>query len=301
MRLALLQHACAEDPEVNLRHAEALIREAADQGAELVITPELFLSRYFCFEEDEAHFRLAEPIPGPRTRRLGEVARACRVHLHASLFERRAPGLFHNTSVLFNPEGEIVERYRKMHIPDDPSYYEKFYFTPGDRGWRVAPAGDVRLGMLVCWDQWFPEAARLTAMRGADLLVYPTAIGYLAGEPEPEQRRQQEAWITVQRGHAIANGVFVAAVNRVGREGELTFWGGSFVVDPGGEILAQAGQTREQILTVDCDPARLDAIRPSWPFFRDRRIDAYRELTERYLDPPPPSPKPGVDLGDEHR
>ncbi len=265
-----------------------MIRDAAGQGAKLIVTPELFLSRYFCQTEDEANFALAEPIPGPATRRLGELAKELGVTISASLFERRAAGVYHNTSVMIDSSGRITDKYRKMHIPDDPRFYEKYYFTPGDLGFGVQHVGEVCTGMLICWDQWFPEAARLTAMRGAEVLLYPTAIGWWdsdQGGETPEDREQQfEAWRTIQRSHAIANGVYIVAANRIGREDELLFWGGSFVADPGGVVIAQAPRDEAAVLVVDCPMARIDELRRGWPFFRDRRIDAYEGLTRRLLD-----------------
>ena len=286
LRLGLVQQACGDSPSVNRARCIELIREAAAKGAGLVVTPELFTTRYFPQREDPAAFDLAEPIPGPTTQQLGEVAAGLGIHIAASLFERRAAGLYHNSSVMIGPDGGIAARYRKMHIPDDPGFYEKFYFTPGDAqpAWAVTPAAGANAGMLICWDQWFPEAARLAALSGAQVLLYPTAIGWSDGEPAEEQQRQREAWITMQRSHAIANGVFVCAVNRVGREGEINFWGTSFVADPGGTILAEAPTDREQAMVVDCDLGRIEHIRRMWPFLRDRRVDAYGSLTRRYGD-----------------
>ncbi len=285
-RIGLVQHACGDSTQANTDRCIELIRQAAEAGARLVVTPELFTTRYFPQAEDPAAFDLAEPVPGPTTQRLGELAAQLGIYISASLFEKRAAGLYHNSSVMIGPDGAIVQRYRKMHIPDDPGFFEKFYFTPGDQepGWAVAPAGQVRAGMLICWDQWFPEAARLSALRGAEVLLYPTAIAWSDDEPEEEQQRQREAWITVQRSHAIANGVFICAVNRVGREGALRFWGSSFVADPGGTILAQGDTDSEQALVVDCDLARIEQVRRMWPFLRDRRVDAYADLGRRYGD-----------------
>ncbi|MCC6579279.1 MAG: carbon-nitrogen hydrolase [Phycisphaeraceae bacterium] len=282
LRLALLQHACVEDPTRNLDHAITLMRDAARRDAQLLVTQELFTSRYFPQVESEAGFSLAESIPGPTTSRLSDLARELHVHIAASLFEKRAPGVFHNTSVLIDPAGRIAGKYRKMHIPDDPGFYEKFYFTPGDLGFQVVPVDGANVGTLICWDQWFPEAARLTCLQGAQLLLYPTAIAHCKGEDETERARQRDAWRTIQRSHAIANGVFVVAVNRIGAEGELDFFGSSFVAAPGGEVIAEAPRDSEQVLIVDCDLTKLDAARQIWPFFRDRRIDAYAELTQRW-------------------
>ena len=285
--LGLIQHACpvGESKESVLDRACAMIREAADRGANVIATQELFTTAYFPQVEDERRFDLAEPIPGPTSRRLCELARDLKVYITASLFERRAAGVYHNTSIMIDPAGETIGKYRKMHIPDDPRFYEKYYFTPGDLGFqtqRLESAG-VTTGMLVCWDQWFPEAARLTAMKGAQVLFYPTAIGWYHGETPEDREQQREAWRTIQRSHAIANGVYVAAINRIGTENDLTFWGGSFVVDPGGVIVAEASRDEEQVLMVECDLARIESLRRGWPFLRDRRIDAYEPMTRRML------------------
>jgi len=284
MKIALLQHAAAPSRDENLATAERLIRDAASNGASLVVTPELFTARYFPQTETDEHFALAEPIPGHTTNRLCKLADELNVSISASLFEKRAPGVFHNTSVMIQPRQGITATYRKMHIPDDPRFYEKFYFTPGDTGFTTADVAGVRAGMLVCWDQWFPEAARLTAMRGAHVLLYPTAIAWCNDELPEEQQRQRDAWITMQRSHAIANGVYVAAVNRIGTEDDLRFWGSTFLAAPGGEIIAQADEDSETIITADIDIHRIDEVRQMWPFFRDRRIDAYEPLTKRFLD-----------------
>jgi N-carbamoylputrescine amidase len=282
--LALVQMSCDEDPAANLEKAIAKIRAAAKDGADVVCLQELFRSRYFCQREDHAFFALAEPVPGPSTEALAVVAREASVVIVASLFEKRAEGLYHNTAAVLDADGRIAGKYRKMHIPDDPLYYEKFYFTPGDLGFRVHETSRGKLGVLVCWDQWFPEGARLTALAGADVLVYPTAIGWLDGEDAATGESQRDAWETSQRAHAIANGVFVAAVNRVGREGSLRFWGNSFVADPFGRVLARASTDREETLLVECDLGRIDETRTHWPFLRDRRIDAYAPITRRLLD-----------------
>ena len=284
-RIALVQMQCDPSPPVNLERAASEIEKAAGQGASIVCLPELFLSHYFCQSEDITRFDLAEPIPGPTTERLAKVAKAKRVVIIASLFERRAEGLFHNTAVVIGESGSLAGIYRKMHIPDDPLYHEKFYFTPGDLGFRCFNTGPARVGVLVCWDQWFPEAARLTALRGAEILFYPTAIGWIPEEKAEFGAEQADAWETVQRGHAISNGVFLAAVNRVGREGGLEFWGRSFVADPMGCVIARAGG-QEETLLVDCDLDRLAYVRRTWPFFRDRRIDAYVGIDRRLLDSP---------------
>jgi len=282
--VGLVQMSCVPDVRANLDKALARIEEAAGQGAEIVCLQELFRSPYFCQSEDTATFDLAEAIPGASTEAIGKVAKACGVSVLASLFEKRAEGVFHNTAVFIGRDGEIAGLYRKMHIPDDPLYYEKYYFTPGDMGFRAFELGSAKVGALVCWDQWFPEAARLTALRGAEILFYPTAIGWHPKEKAEFGAAQYEAWQTIQRSHAIANGVFVVAANRVGLEGNLEFWGGSFVADPFGRILAKASHDREEILIVPCDRRLIGETRRNWPFLRDRRIDAYEGLTKRYID-----------------
>jgi len=284
VRIALVQMQVSEDPDANLEKAVARVDEAARAGAQVVCLPELFRSRYFCQAEEAERFALAESIPGASTDALSKVASARQVTVIASLFERRAEGLYHNTAVAIGENGRILGSYRKMHIPDDPLYYEKFYFTPGDLGFPVFPSRHAQLGTLVCWDQWFPEAARLAALGGAQVLFYPTAIGWQFDETAEVDRSQHDAWETVQRGHAIANGVFVAAVNRVGREDGIRFWGQSFVADPFGVVLARASSDREEILQVECDLARIEQVRRHWPFLRDRRIDAYGDLTKRFRD-----------------
>jgi N-carbamoylputrescine amidase len=285
--LGLVQSRCTLDPDENLRRAIRSTRDAKAKGAQIVCLPELFRSQYFCQTEDHRNFDLAEPVPGPSTSALGGVASELGVVIVASLFERRAEGLYHNTAAIIDADGSYLGKYRKMHIPDDPQYYEKFYFTPGDLGFRAWDTRFGRIGVLVCWDQWYPEAARLTALAGAQILFYPTAIGWLPAEKAEHGAQQQAAWETIQRSHAIANGVYVCAVNRVGHEGDsaagLEFWGGSFVSDPGGRILAQAGEG-EEVVVVTCDLSKVDASRTHWPFLRDRRIDAYADLTKRYLD-----------------
>ncbi len=275
--------------EVNQRRTEEAIREAAARGAQIVCTQELYPSVYFCQTEDHRYFALAEPIPGPTTERLSGLARELGIVLIASLFEKRAEGLYHNTAAVIDADGTYLGKYRKMHIPDDPQYYEKFYFTPGDLGFRTWQTRFGRVGVLICWDQWYPEAARLTALSGAEILFYPTAIGWLPPEKAEYGERQQAAWETIQRSHAIANGVFVASVNRTGLETSPTggsaieFWGGSFVADPNGRVLAKATQL-EEILIVSCELGDVDVVRTHWPFLRDRRIDAYDGITKRYLD-----------------
>ncbi len=282
--LGLIQLSCAEDLEENFTKSVRHIRAAATRGAQVICLQELFRSRYFCQREEIACFDLAEEIPGPSTERLGDLARELKVVIIASLFEKRAPGIYHNSAVIIDSSGNLLGKYRKMHIPDDPYYHEKFYFTPGDLGFQSFSTPSVELGVLVCWDQWFPEAARLTALKGAQLILYPTAIGWLEGELEEMNQAQCAAWETVQRGHAVANGVFIAAVNRVGREGPLTFWGQSFVCDPFGRILAKASAEQEEVLVVKCDLEQVEETRRNWPFLRDRRIEAYQGLGVRFLD-----------------
>ncbi len=282
--VGLIQLSCSEDPEENLARSTQKIQTAASKGAQIICLQELFCSRYFCQKKDVAFFDLAEPIPGPTTDRLSNLARELQVVIIASIFEKRAPGVYHNSAVTFDPTGKLVGKYRKMHIPDDPYYYEKFYFAPGDLGFQSCSTSYAEVGVLVCWDQWFPEAARLTALKGAQLLFYPTAIGWLEGEVEETNRAQYAAWETVQRGHAVANGVFLAAVNRVGREEKLTFWGQSFVCDPFGRVLARASAEKEEVLVVECNLREIEETRRNWPFLRDRRIYAYQELSARFLD-----------------
>jgi N-carbamoylputrescine amidase len=282
--IGLVQMRCGENPQENLERALAKIEAAARDGARLVCLQELFRSQYPCQSEDPARFELAEPIPGPTTDALAKLAGSRSVAIVASLFERRAAGLYHNTAVAIDEDGRLLGLYRKMHIPDDPLYYEKFYFTPGDLGFRSFETRSARVGALVCWDQWFPEAARLTALSGAQILFYPTAIGWQFDAGAGEDAAQHDAWETVQRAHAIANGVFVAAVNRVGREGDIRFWGQSFVADPFGRVLARASADREETLLVECDLGLVEETRRLWPFLRDRRIDAYPDLTRRYRD-----------------
>jgi N-carbamoylputrescine amidase len=312
--IGLIQMSCERDPRHNLEKAGARIEEAAARGAQVVCLQELYRSQYFCQSEENASFDLAEPIPGPSTETLGRLAAARNITIIAPIFERRAAGVYHNSALVLDDRGQIAGHYRKMHIPDDPGYYEKFYFTPGDLDFLAhrtsaanltiperssqthdlgrasqtpplpvlaAPAAPL-VGVLICWDQWFPEAARLTAMAGAEILFYPTAIGWTPDMPEPLRRKMYSAWETIQRSHAIANGVFVAAVNRVGIEGAVEFWGGSFVSDPFGEVLARASHTDEEILVVACDLNQIEETRRNWPFLRDRRIDAYGDLTRRF-------------------
>ena len=287
-RLGLVQMRCSTDPQENLAKAEQKVREAAARGAQIVCLQELFRSQYFCREERADLFDLAEAIPGPSTEVLGKVARELGVVIVTSLFERRAAGLYHNTSAVLSTDGTIAGIYRKMHIPDDPLYFEKFYFTPGDLGFGSVSTPFARIGVLVCWDQWYPEGARIAALSGADLLLYPTAIGWHPAEKAEFGEAQLDAWRTIQRSHAIANGIYVGAVNRVGFEGSessgLEFWGSSFVADPFGRVVSQASMDKEEILVVECDPARMEETRRNWPFLRDRRIDAYGPILNRWLD-----------------
>ncbi len=285
VKLGLLQTHASDKATDNLARTLKLIDQAAKKGANVVCTQELFLGPYFCQEEDAANFDLAEPIPGPTTQALAKKAKQHGIVIVASLFEKRAKGLYHNTAVVFDTDGTMLGTYRKMHIPDDPRFYEKFYFTPGDADakggpWRVFDTKFGRIGVLICWDQWYPEAARLTAMQGADILVYPTAIGTWTGEMEYKPI-QHDAWRTIQRSHSVANACFVAAINRVGTEGDLLFWGGSFVSRPMGVVAAEAGD-KEEVLVVECDLADIELARRGWPFFRDRRVDAYGGLTKRF-------------------
>lgn len=288
--VGLIQMRCSPSPEENLRRATEFLREAAARGVQVACLPELFLTPYFCQKEDAALFDLAEPIPGPTTKALCAVAKETGLTVIGSIFERRAPGIYHNTAVVIDSDGSLCGIYRKMHIPDDPLYYEKYYFTPGDLGFQTFPTKHANVGTLVCWDQWYPEAARLTALRGAEILFYPTAIGWHPAEKAEYGESQADAWTTMQRAHAISNGVFVAAVNRIGHEGPadggIEFWGGSFLVDPFGRILARAGFDTEEILVARCDPRLQEETRRNWPFLRDRRIDAYGAITRRYLDSP---------------
>jgi len=289
VRLGLLQHACGADPAANVATTLRLAEQAAGQGAQIICTQELFRSQYFCQSEDYANFALAESIPGPTTGAFQAVARKHGVVIIASLFEKRAAGVYHNTAAIIDADGSLLGIYRKMHIPDDPLFYEKFYFTPGDTGFRSWSTKFGRIGVLICWDQWYPEAARLTAMAGAEILFYPTAIGWHPEEKAALGGRQHGAWETIQRAHAVANGCYVAVVNRVGHErpagGDgLEFWGQSFVAGTSGEIIAKADPAQEQILLATVDPAQIDDTRTHWPFLRDRRIDAYGDLTRRLLD-----------------
>ena len=291
-KVGLAQMECAADPAENLRRATAQIEEAARGGAAVICLPELFRSQYFCQREDTACFDLAEPIPGPTTDAIAALARRLGVAVVTPVFERRASGLYHNSAAVIDAGGELLGVYRKMHIPDDPAYYEKFYFTPGDLGFRNFDTRAGRIGTLICWDQWYPEGARLTALQGASILFYPTAIGWHPAEKASHGAAQLDAWRTVQRGHAIANGVYVAAVNRVGHEippggpeapGGIEFWGSSFLCDPQGVVLAQASDDRPEVLLAEVDLGRIEDVRRNWPFLRDRRIDAYHGIERRFL------------------
>jgi len=288
VKLGLIQTAGSADPDANLKKTLALADRAAQRGAQIICTQELFRSQYFCQSEDHKNFKLAEPIPGPSTDAFCKLARKHKVVVIASLFEKRAAGVYHNTAAIIDADGSLLGRYRKMHIPDDPLYYEKFYFTPGDLGFRSWQTKYGKIGVLICWDQWYPEAARLTALQGAQILFYPTAIGWLPGEKKKYGERQHNSWETIQRSHAIANGCYVAVANRIGHEklaGQgIEFLGQSFVAGTSGEILAKAGSAREEILIVPVDLASVDTARTHWPFLRDRRIDAYGNLTKRFVD-----------------
>src|SRR6266550_1236245 len=289
VKLGLLQTACSPDPKANLKKTLALAERAARQGAQIICTPELFRSRYFCQSEDYENFKLAETIPGPSTDAFQRLARKHKVVAIASLFERRAAGVYHNTAAIIDADGSLLGTYRKMHIPDDPLYYEKFYFTPGDLGFRAWQTRFGKIGVLICWDQWYPEAARLTAMQGAQILFYPTAIGWHPGEKTAHGANQHDAWQLIQRSHAVANGCYVAVPNRIGHErpaggAGIEFWGQSFVAGTSGEILAQASANQQEILIVPVDLRQIDATRTHWPFLRDRRIDAYEGLTKRLID-----------------
>jgi N-carbamoylputrescine amidase len=294
-RVGLVQMSASPDPDRNLQHAIDMLGDAARRGAQVICLPELFQTQYFCQREDAALFDLAEPIPGPTTEKLSQVAKDLKIALIASLFEKRAAGVYHNTAVLFDTDGATRGIYRKMHIPDDPLYYEKFYFTPGDLGFRAFDTAHGRIGTLVCWDQWYPEGARLTALQGAHVLFYPTAIGWHPAEKEEFGVAQHDAWKTIQRAHAIANGVYVAVVNRVGFEhgdirgnrapgAGLEFWGRSFLCDPFGRVIAEASHDKEEILVGEVDVKALEDVRRNWPFLRDRRIDSYAPITNRLID-----------------
>ena len=290
LKIGIVQQECSSNQEENKKKLAASIKDCTREGAELIVLQELHNSLYFCQTEDTTMFDLAEPIPGPSTEFYGTVAKECNIVLVTSLFEKRAPGVYHNTAVVLEKDGSIVGKYRKMHIPDDPAYYEKFYFTPGDMGFTPIKTSVGTLGVLVCWDQWYPEAARLMAMAGAEMLIYPTAIGWESTDTEDEKNRQRDAWIISQRGHAVANGLPVISVNRTGFEadpsgvtGGIQFWGSSFIAGPQGEIIKQASTNKEENIVIDIDTQRTEDVRRIWPFFRDRRIDAYGDLGKRYL------------------
>jgi N-carbamoylputrescine amidase len=288
--VGLVQMAAHVDPRVNMERALQFVRDAAVAGAQVICLPELFRTQYFCQKEDAELFNLAETIPGPSTDAMGTAAREKKITVIVPVFERRAPGVYHNSAVVMGPDGAIAGIYRKMHIPDDPAFYEKFYFTPGDLGYQAFDTPVGRIGTLICWDQWYPEAARLTSLRGADILVYPTAIGWHPHEKAIHGAAQLDAWQTIQRGHAIANGVYIAAANRVGLErppdgAGIEFWGASFLADPFGIVIARAASEHEEIVIGEVDPARIEEVRRNWPFLRDRRIDSYQGIEKRFIDP----------------
>jgi N-carbamoylputrescine amidase len=284
VKVGLVQMSCSPNPQENLTKAQEKIREVAAQGAQIVCLQELFRSLYFCDVEDYENFKLAEPIPGPSTESLGALAKELNVVIVASLFEKRAEGIYHNTTAVLDADGKYLGKYRKMHIPDDPGFYEKFYFTPGDLGYKVFDTKYAKVGVLICWDQWYPEAARITALMGAEILVYPTAIGWSVHQDLPTNREQYDAWQTIQRSHAVANGVHVVSVNRVGREAEINFWGGSFIASPFGRVIYQATHDQEELHVEELTLSDTDHYRTHWPFLRDRRIDSYLPVTKRYID-----------------
>jgi N-carbamoylputrescine amidase len=284
MKVGLIQTSCLDDPKVNLEKAVEKIRETANGGAQVICLQELFLTPYFCKKEDVELFKLAEAVPGPTTELMQELAGELGVVLIVSLFEKRAPGVYHNTAAIVDADGRFLGKYRKMHIPDDPGYYEKYYFTPGDLGYRVWDTKFGKIGVMICWDQWYPEAARLTALKGAQVLFYPTAIGWHLHEKDSMGEAQHAAWETVQRGHAVANGCYVVSVNRVGLEESSQFFGGSFVADPHGQLLYKGSHEEEETAVVECDLDYLDDVRCNWPFFRDRRIDSFGDLQKRFID-----------------
>jgi N-carbamoylputrescine amidase len=286
VKVGLVQMSCDADKQRNLDKAFEKIKEAAQKGAQIICLQELFTSLYFCEVEDYENFKLAEPVPGPATEVLGKLAAELNVVIIASLFEKRAQGLYHNTTAVIDADGKYLGKYRKMHIPDDPAYYEKFYFTPGDLGYKVFKTKFATIGVLICWDQWYPEAARITSLMGAEILFYPTAIGWAISQDEETNKEQFNAWRTIQRSHAVANGIHVIGVNRVGNEqnGEMKFWGGSFVSNPFGSIIVEASHDKEETLVVEVDLSNTDKYRTHWPFLRDRRIDSYQPITNRYID-----------------
>jgi N-carbamoylputrescine amidase len=289
LKIGLVQMSCTSSKEENLNKAASKIREAASKGAQIVCLQELFTSLYFCDEEDYDNFQLAEAVPGPSTDELRAVAAECGVVVIGSLFEKRAQGIYHNTTVVIDADGTYLGKYRKMHIPDDPSYYEKFYFTPGDLGYKIFKTKFATIGVLICWDQWYPEAARITALMGAEIIFYPTAIGWSTSQDEATNNEPYGAWQTIQRSHAVANGVHVVSVNRVGLEqnGAMKFWGGSFVANPFGRLLVQASHEKEEVVVQEIDTSTTDRYRTHWPFLRDRRIDSYQPITSRFIDPEP--------------
>ena len=286
VRIGMVQMSCSAVKEENVNKAISKIREAAANGAQIICLQELFTSLYFCDVEDYNNFKLAEPIPGPTTDSLKVVAKELGVVIIASLFEKRAQGLYHNTTAVIDADGEYLDKYRKMHIPDDPSYFEKFYFTPGDLGYKVFKTRFATIGVLICWDQWYPEAARITSLMGAEVLFYPTAIGWATSQDEETNNEQYNAWQTIQRSHAIANGIHVVSVNRVGfeQEGKMKFWGGSFIANPFGSLIVKASHDREEVIVHEIELDSTDRYRTHWPFMRDRRIDSYQPITKRYLD-----------------
>ncbi len=282
--IGIIQSSCVKDKQANLDKTISQIRDVASKGAQVVCLQELFTSLYFCDVEDYENFKLAESIPGPSTQQLGQVAKELQVVIVASLFEKRTEGIYHNTIAVIDADGTYLGKYRKMHIPDDPGYYEKFYFTPGDLGYKVFQTKYGRIGTLICWDQWYPEAARITSLMGADFLVYPTAIGWAESQDDETNKEQYNAWQSIQKGHAVANGIHVVAVNRTGNEGPMKFWGGSFVSNPFGTILYQAAHDIEENHVIKIDITKSDYYRTHWPFFRDRRIDSYSPITKRFID-----------------
>ncbi len=284
VRIGIIQMSCSANPEENLTKASEKIREAANQGAQIICLQELFLSLYFCDTENYDNFNLAEPIPGPSTEKLGKLAGELNVVIVASLFEKRAQGIYHNTTAVLDADGNYLGKYRKMHIPDDPGYYEKFYFTPGDLGYKIFETKYAKIGVLICWDQWYPEAARITSLMGAEILFYPTAIGWDATQNETTNKEQYNAWQTIQRSHSVANGIPVVSVNRVGVEGNMKFWGGSFVSNPFGSLLYQAPHYEEVVHVQEVNLHLSDSYRVHWPFLRDRRIDSYQPITQRFID-----------------
>ena len=284
VKVGIVQMSCSSNPDENLSKTIEKIRETAKQGAQIICLQELFRSLYFCDVEDYENFKLAEPIPGPSTDALGKVAKELGVVIIASLFEKRTQGIYHNTTAVLDADGSYLGKYRKMHIPDDPAYYEKFYFTPGDLGYKVFKPRFATIGVLICWDQWYPEAARITALMGAEILFYPTAIGWALSQDEATNDEQYQAWQTIQRSHSVANGLHVVSVNRVGREADMQFWGGSFITNPFGRLLFKASHDKEETHVQELDLSKTDSYRIHWPFMRDRRIDSYQPITKRFID-----------------